>query len=94
MDAPVRFSRQIASSGSQVISIFSLNASRIWEIFSCGVDLYCDMHMGKPKPKSEKTPSLKTKKKPGPRKTKEKKNFPQEKKKKLAGGNTVYRLAM
>ena len=37
--------------------------------------------MGKPKPKSEKTPWLKTKKKPGPRKKKEKKNFPQERKK-------------
>ena len=37
--------------------------------------------MAKPKPKSEKTPWLKTKKKPGPRKKKEKKNFPQERKK-------------
>ena len=45
--------------------------------------------MGKPKPKSEKTPWLKTKKKPGPRKKKEKKNFPQEREKSLVDGNTV-----
>ena len=68
MDALVEFSRQTALSRSQVISIFCLSTSHIWKIFSCGVNLYCDTHMGKPKPKSKKTPWLKTKKKPGPRK--------------------------